>query len=223
VLLAVFLTSCGGDGSVDLPAPTRSVSVGQPSRTASLALPTPSSGGLGSESQTPLESAGPTTTPTDETPASDSTDGSSVPSWVWWLVVGLALIAGVVALVLVSRARRRHAWDAELTAAENETGWLVREFLPQLQTAGTAVVVAGVWQVGAGRVTLVEDQLTRMEAAAPDGARAHRARVLRDAVRAARQRMEILLRSPDPATLPGEVASIATELSVSLAASARSA
>ena len=84
-------------------------------------------------------------------------------------------------------------------------------------------MVAGVWQVGAGRVTLVEDQLTRMESAAPDDARAHRARALRDAVRAARQRMEIVLRSPDPATLPGEVASIAAELSVSLAASARSA
>jgi hypothetical protein len=169
-----------------------------------------------------LESVGPTSTPTDETPASDSADGSSVPSWVWWLVVGLAVVAGVVALVLVPRARRRRAWDAELTEAENEMGWLVREFLPQLQTAGSAEVVAGVWQVGAGRVTLVEDQLTRMESAAPDDGRAHQARALRDAVRAARQRMEILLRSPDPATLPGEVASIATELSVSLAASARS-
>jgi hypothetical protein len=145
-----------------------------------------------------------------------------VPSWVWWLVVGLALVAGILALVLLPRARRRRAWDAELTAAENETGWIVREFLPQVQTAGSADVVAGVWQVGAGRVTLVEDQLTRMESAAPDDARAHRARALRDAVRAGRQRMEILLRSPDPATLPGEVASIATELSASLAASARS-
>jgi len=133
------------------------------------------------------------------------------------------LVAGVVALVLVPRARRRRAWDAELAAAEDETGWLVREFLPQLQTAGTAEVLAGVWRVGAGRVTQVEDQLTRMEPAAPDDARAHLARALRDAVRSARQRMEILLRSPDPATLPGEVASIATELSVSLAASARNA
>lgn len=169
-----------------------------------------------------MGSVGPTSTPTDEAPASDPTDGSSVPSWVWWLVVGLALVAGVVALVLVPRVRRRRAWEAELTAAENETGWLVREFLPQLQAAGSAEVVAGVWQVGAGRVTLVEDQLTRMESAAPDDARANRARVLRDAVRAARQRVEILLRSPDPATLPGELASIATQLSVSLAASARS-
>jgi len=145
-----------------------------------------------------------------------------VPSSVWWLVVGLALVAGVVALLLVRMARRRRAWDAELTAAENETHWIVREFLPQLQTPGSAEVVAGVWRIGAGRVTLVEDQLTRMESAAPDDARAHRARALRDAVRAARRRTEILLRSPDPTTLPGELASIATELSVTLAASAHS-
>ena len=200
--------------------------MGQPSRTASLALPTPSSGGLGSPSPTPSDSLGPTSTPADETPTSDSTagstDGSGVPSSAWWLVVVLVLVGGIVALVLARRARRRRAWDAGLTAAENETVWIVREFLPQLQTAGSAEVVAGVWQVGAGRVTLVEDELTRMESAAPDDARAQRARALRDAVRAARQRMEILLRSPDPATLPGEVASIATELSVSMGSSARS-
>jgi len=218
MVLTILLTSCGGDGSVDLPSPTGSNSAGPPSRTASLASPTRSVGQSESAPQSPIESSTPTSsTPTaDESHPTESADSSSMPSWAWWLLGVLGLLAAVLALILVPRARRRSAWDADQAAADQETRWLARELFPQLQRAGSPDEVAGGWQVAAGRVTRLEDQLTGLESTAPDDSRGRRARAMRDAVRAARHGMETRLVARDPATLAADVTAIAAQLSATL-------
>ena len=171
MVLTILLTSCGGDGSVDLPAPTGSDCAALP-RARRPSQARRARVGQSARRRRPRWSPSgrrPRPHPTSRTPATRATARACPPGSGGW---SAALVAGVVGSVLVPRARRRRAWDAELTAAEKETRWLVREFLPQLQSAGTADEVAGGWQVGAGRVTLVEDQLTGMESAAPD-LRAH--------------------------------------------------
>lgn len=144
-----------------------------------------------------------------------------MPSWAWWLLAGLGLLGAVLALILVPRARRRSSWDADLAAAEQEARWLDRELLPQLQRAGSPDEVAGGWQVAAGRVTLIEDRLTGLESVAPDEARVSRARVLRDAVRAAHHGMDTAVVSRDPTTLARDLAAVASQLSATLEAQAR--
>ena len=87
-----------------------------------------------------------------------------------WLLLA-ALLAGLAGF-LVMRSRRRAAWDAELTEAEAEVEWFGRVLLPQLQQTNTPDALAGGWHVSAARVSAAEDQLTGLEAAAPErGAR----------------------------------------------------
>lgn len=128
----------------------------------------------------------------------------------------MGLLAAALAVVLVRRARRRSAWDADLAAVEDEAEWFARELVPRLQQAGSPDEVAGGWRVAAGRVILAEDQLTGLESSAPDEARRTRARALRDAVRAARHGVDGLLVSPDPATLPRDLAATVSQLAVVL-------
>jgi hypothetical protein len=219
--LVVLLTACGGDGSAGLPTPTGSNTPGLPSRTATLAPPTrTASRSVETPSETVSQAPSPSPAPADEANTSNASDGSDVPSWVWWLLAGLCLLGAVLALILVPRARRRSSWDARLASAEQEVSWLARDLLPQLQRAGSPAEVAGGWQVAAGRVTLIEDTLTGLESAAPDSSRARRARVMRDAVRGARQGMEALLVSRDATTLARDLAAIATQLSAALGAPA---
>ena len=144
---------------------------------------------------------------------------TGVDAWVWWLIAFLVLLGGAVAAILVPRARRRRAWDDGLTEAETEARWLAEELLPQLQQAGSPDEVAGGWQVAAGRVTAAEDRLTGLETSAPDEARGARAVALRDAVRAARQGVEDLLVTRDPATLGRGLALLASRLSAALVGS----
>ena len=129
------------------------------------------------------------------------------------------LLGGALAAILVPRARRRRAWDDGLAEAETEARWLAEELLPQLQQAGSPDEVAGGWQVAAGRVTAAEDRLTGLETSAPDEARGARAVALRDAVRAARQGVEDLLVTRDPATLGRGLALLASRLSAALVGS----
>ncbi len=221
-LLVVFLTACGGDGSAGLPTPTGSNTPGLPSRTTSLALPTGSASRSAEiPSQSVSEAPLPSASPADEANQTDAGDDSEVPSWVWWLLAVLGLLGAVLALILVPRARRRSAWDTQLDSAEQEVSWLARDLVPQLQRARSPDEVTGGWQVAAGRVTMVEDKLTGLESAAPDSSRARRARVMRDAVRAARQGVESGLVSRDPTTLARDLAAIATQLSAALGAPAR--
>ena len=240
----LLVTSCGGEGSIALPKPTRSATATSlPSRTASPPSPTRSPGGEDSETPppdatdtpSPAESETPSKTPSpkptktppssnpastdtpsetadtpsetasaDETPPAEDTEADNaseddgVPSWVWWLLAAAAL-AALLAAILVPRRRRRNAWRADLTAAVGEATWFARELLPQLQQASSTEQVAGGWQVGAGRVTVLEDQLTGLEASARDEAdRAARSRLAgRGARRASRRREPTRDRRPD--------------------------
>jgi hypothetical protein len=145
-----------------------------------------------SSEQPSEESSEPADTPTD----GDQADDDATPRWLWWLLAVLVLGA-VVGIPLLIRARRRSAWRQELSAAEAELGWVARELLPGLRRVGSREQVAGGWAVGLPRVTAAEDQLTVLEASAPDEAGRERARALRDASRLARGRMEQLI-EPGP-------------------------
>ena len=143
-----------------------------------------------------------------------------MPPWLWGALAGLGILAVVLALTLLPRARRRRTWDADLATARLETRWLAFELIPQLQLATTTDEFTGGWRTAASRVMLLEDQLTGLESGAPDDSRAHHARVLRDAVRLARRTLEGLVGSGEPGGLPRELASIATRLSTTLEPSA---
>jgi hypothetical protein len=115
-----------------------------------------------------------------------------MPGW-GWLLVALAVlaIAGIPLLVVV---RRRRRWRADLAEAEGEVAWLARDLLPEMRDTGTREGAAGAWRVaGADRVAAVEDRLTVLEPSAPGPADRARATALRDAVRAARSRVELAL------------------------------
>ena len=255
-MLALLLTSCGGEGSIDLPSPTASPTGSVlPSRTGSLPAATrspsrsseppsesasetstpsdspteseqpteserPTESASATESASPTESPRPTETaspsPAEETAETESATDEGIPAWVWWLLAGLAVAAVLLALILVPRARRRSAWDEELAAAESGAAWLARELLPQLQQVGSPAEVSGGWQVAAGRVTQVEDQLTGLESSAPDEVRRNRALLLRDALRDARHGVEQVIVTRDPTTVPRDLAAVATNLSAVL-------
>ena len=83
--------------------------------------------------------------------------------------------------------------------------WLTRELLPELRRAGSREQVAGGWAVSSAPVGALEDDLTALDATAPDDARPSTARALRDAVRGARVRVEALV-------VPGSVESTSAVL-----------
>jgi hypothetical protein len=135
---------------------------------------------------------------------------------LWWVLAVVAL-AVVVAVPLVVRARRRRAWRADLASAEDEVAWFGRALVPELRRMGSLAEVAGGWNVAAGRVMAVEDRLTALEASAPDEAARTRSRTLRDAVRAARGRMQELLESGSLDTVSRDLDAVAAELEGALA------
>jgi hypothetical protein len=128
------------------------------------------------------------------------------------VLAGLVLLGGTLAAILVPRARRRKAWEADLATEEDEVAWFARELVPALQQAGSPDAVAGGWQVAAARVAQAEDRLTGLESVAPDEVRRSRALSVRDAVRAARLGIENLIVTPDAAAVPRDLAAIASEL-----------
>jgi hypothetical protein len=135
-----------------------------------------------------------------------------------WLLAALAVAAAVGIPVLVV-VRRRGRWRADLAATEAEVAWLARDLLPELRDTGTRDGAAGGWQVaGAGRVAAVEDRLTVLGSSAPGDADRERATVLRDAVRAARSRVEQVLSpgatEPVPPVLDTVVADLERALRV---------
>ena len=182
------------------PRPTRSVVVTETATASVTETATPS--------PTPTETPSPTAT-TSAAPAATDADDGGVPAWLWWLVA--AALAGLAAFLYL-RYRRQQAWDAELDGAQAEVGWLAHELLPQLQRSSTTDALAGGWQVSADRVSAAEDRLTGLEASAPDETRAARARSLRDAVRASRTDVEVLLDSRDQAGIPVVLATATARL-----------
>jgi hypothetical protein len=192
----------------ETPVPTATIPTATPTatrETTAVSSPTVT----GPPSPTPSES--PTTL---SSAAGSSTAATGVPSWLWWLLAALALVA--IAIPLLVSARRRRAWRADLRAAEDEVAWVARALVPELGRAGSVEQVAGGWGVGSSRVSAVEDRLTALEASAPDDAGRNRARTLRDAVRAARHRMQELTGSGTSDTLFRDLDAVAAELEAAL-------
>lgn len=142
-------------------------------------------------------------------------EDDGTPPWIWWLLAALA-VAGAVLALLLPRALRRRRWDAELASSVTEARWLAGELLPQLQQASSVAEVAGGWQVSAGRVAALEDQLTGLVSSAPDEPRRGRATELRDAVRAARGEVDRLITSGTSPSPSRELSAIASRLAAAL-------
>ena len=109
-----------------------------------------------------------------------------------WVLLAMLAVATVVGPWLLVRARRRRRWLMSLKAATAEVEWFARELIPQLRASGSVERVAGGWQVALPRVAAAEDKLTVLESSAPRQQDAERARQLRDAVRSATEKMEVL-------------------------------
>lgn len=63
-------------------------------------------------------------------------ESSGAPSWLWWLLAAVVL-AVVVAVPLIIRARRRGAWRADLASAEDEMAWFARVLVAELRQMGS--------------------------------------------------------------------------------------
>ena len=163
----------------------------------------------------PTQSASPS--PSAAEPAAETT---GVPPWLWWLL-GAVAVAIAVAVPLLLRASRRRTWHADFAAAEGETAWFARVFIPELRRAGSLDRLAGAWAVGSSRVSALEDRLTALEATAPDDPNRARARWLRDAVRAARDRLNVSITAGALETLQQDLDSAAAEVEAMLTASDR--
>ena len=157
----------------------------------------------------------PTTADPSETAADAAAEDEGLPSWMWWLGAAV-LAAAAVGIPLWVRARRRGAWREQLASAESEVVWFARELLPQLRHVDSVEQVTGGWAVGQARVAAAEDRLTALESTAPEDAARERARILRDAVRLARGRLQELS-GPEPhATWEQDLDEIITDLEVVL-------
>ena len=187
-------------GSPERPTPTRS-----PERTDGPQQPGPTRSPEAESPEGPLTEGGsalPTQDPAaTETLVPDSTEAENeapapaedegVPPWVWWLLAAL-ILGTAVAIPLIVRVRRRNAWRRDLAEAEGELAWFARELLPGLRQVGSREQLAGGWTVGQTRVAATEDRLTVLESTAPDDTGREHARLLRDASRQARSRMQQL-------------------------------
>ena len=78
------------------------------------------------------------------------------------------------------------------------------------------LIRSGGWNVGANRIFAVEDRLTVLKGSAPDDAGQTGKRILRDAVRGSRARVEELLQSGDPAAISPTLNEVATRLEAAL-------
>jgi hypothetical protein len=93
--------------------------------------------------------------------------------------------------------------------------------VPELGQSGSLDQVEGGWSVEANRIAAVEDQLTGLEASAPDDATRTGTRTLRDAVRVSRGRVEELLQSGDPEAISSTLNEVAAGLEAALGSSGR--
>ena len=133
--------------------------------------------------------ATPTPTPTaaqTEAVTPTSSDTSSTPAWLWWLIGAIVLAVAVVSAFLIRRNNRKQAWADKLSSSEADVAWFARELIPHLSQAPSVQQMAGGWRISSDRVIAAEDRLTSLEAAAIDDVGRGQARTLRDAVREAR-------------------------------------
>ena len=124
------------------------------------------------------------------------------------------------------RARDRRPAGPAVTPTEDvavrlrdcqaEAAWLTRELVPELRRSGSREQVAGGWAVSSARVRALEDSLTALEATSPDEPSGAQARALRDAVRAARVRVEALVAPGSGLSTSAELAGVSNDLELAL-------
>jgi hypothetical protein len=164
--------------------------------------------------------ATPTPTPTvaqTEAVTPTSSDTSSTPAWLWWLIGAIVLAVAVVSAFLIRRNNRKQAWADKLSSSEADVAWFARELIPHLSQAPSVQQVAGGWRISSDRVIAAEDRLTSLEAAAIDDVGRGQARTLRDAVREARARLDALAVVGDMATALSQLQGAAGALEAALA------
>jgi hypothetical protein len=127
------------------------------------------------------------------------------------------VVAVAVIVPLLLRARRRRAWQDELAAAEREIAWLARFLVPEMRRVASPDEAVGAWTVEASRVSALEDRLTELAATARDDAGRSRALGLRDAVRTASGRLNVLVRARQFEALAYDLDAVAAELEAALA------
>ncbi len=163
--------------------------------------------------------ATPTPTPTaaqTEAVTPTSSDTSSTPAWLWWLLGAIVLAVAVVSTFLIRRNNRKQAWADRLSSSEADVAWFSRELIPHLSQAPSVQQISGGWRISSDRVIAAEDRLTSLEAAAIDDVGRGQARTLRDAVREARARLDALAVVGDMATALNQLQGAAGELEAAL-------
>ena len=198
--------------------PTQTSSPTEPTSTPTEPTPTPEET-TSQASQTPSPTASETTTVAQPsgpstTVAAESTAGESqgVPAWVWWLLAAI-----VIAVPVLHRRRRMDRWLEDLARARAEVAWLARELIPQIRQIGSHQLAAGGLEVSSTRIVAAEDQLTALIASAPDDVTLERSRILRDALRDARTRLDAVASSGTDEALAADLDEIAGELEAALA------
>ena len=164
--------------------------------------------------------ATPTPTPTaaqTEAVTPTSSDTSSTPAWLWWLIGAIVLVVAVVSTFLIRRNNRKQAWADRLSSSEADVAWFARELIPHLSQAPSVQQISGGWRISSDRVIAAEDRLTSLEAAAIDDVGRGQARTLRDAVREARARLDALAVVGDMATALSQLQGAAGQLEAALA------
>jgi hypothetical protein len=202
----------------DPPTSTDTSAPPTPTPTTPTPTPTETEPTEATSSAEPEPDPSPTATP----PAAEeenASDGATTPAWVWWLV-GLLVAGLAVGVPLLVRARRRNAWQERLTTAEAEVAWFARELVPELRRSTTVERLAGGWAVSSQRVVAAEDLLTSLVATAQDDTRRARATELRDAVRAARTRVESSTVAPGMSELALDLDEVAAGLEAALRSAA---
>jgi hypothetical protein len=145
---------------------------------------------------------------------------------LWWLLAAV-LVAAAIGGVLLVRSRRRAAeWEARFSSTRDEVTWFARDLTAALASSQSPEQLTGGWRVAEPRVIAAEDALTGLASSAPGEERADRAGRLRDAVRAARGRVEMLGEVPgifDAARTATEMRAVSAELDGALLSTAEGA
>ena len=203
------------------PTPPTHTETATATTTATVTLPPPT------VPATPTVTAGPTTQPATSAPTPTtaqteavtptSSDTSSAPAWLWWLIGAIVLVVGVVSAVLIRRNSRKQAWADQLSSSEADVAWFARELIPQLSQAPSVQQISGGWRISSSRVVAAEDRLTSLQASASDDVGRGQAQTLRDAVRDARARLDSLAVVGDMPTAMSQLQAAAGELEAALA------
>jgi len=137
---------------------------------------------------------------------------------LWWLIGAIVLAVIIVSAFLILRNNRKQAWADRLSSSEADVAWFARELIPQLSQAPSVQQIAGGWRISFGRIVAAEDRLTSLESTATDEIDRGQARILRDAVRSARARLDALAVVGDMGTAMSQLQAAAGELEAALAA-----